>query len=148
MEQRLRRVSTRACSGRTLAFVASPVAAGAQLSCPFGTVAVPLVVPPATRVQMGGVVPSRLPDDLGGMNMAGFGLCSSLGNPAVLAATAAAMGVLTPMPCTPVIVTPWLSPVQDVEAGGMMVVKAPASCMCAWGGTVQAQAAPSTVEYR
>lgn len=35
-------------------------------------------------------------------------LCQSLANPTVATATAAALGVLTPMPCMPVIPTPWL----------------------------------------
>ena len=40
-------------------------------------------------------------------NIAPFGVCISLANPAVAAATAAAMGVLVPLPCMPVTPAPW-----------------------------------------
>ena len=36
-----------------------------------------------------------------------FGVCSSLANPQVVAATTAALRVLTPMPWLPMTVTPW-----------------------------------------
>ncbi|MDR1268431.1 MAG: DUF4280 domain-containing protein, partial [Planctomycetaceae bacterium] len=41
------------------------------------------------------------------VNLATFGVCSSLANPMVAVATAAALGVLTPMPCIPATVAPW-----------------------------------------
>jgi len=47
-----------------------------------------------------------------------FGMCMSLANPAVAAATAAALGVLTPMPCTPVT-SVWAPGSPTVMIGGM-----------------------------
>lgn len=127
--------------------MALPLLASAELTCPFGVAPAVLQVPPLSRVTVGGLVPATLPDDLFGENILTFGMCNSLANPAVAAATAAALGVLTPMPCTPVVVTPWESPDPTVLVGGTPVVTAPAHCQCAFGGVIQALPAPSTVQY-
>ena len=69
------------------------------------------------------------------MNILPFGMCQSPSNPTVAAATAAAMGTLTPMPCVPAIVAPW------VPGGKEMIANLPAlldncKCMCMWGGQI------------
>ena len=40
-------------------------------------------------------------------NIASFSMCTTQSNPAVAAATTAALGVPTPAPCVPVIPAPW-----------------------------------------
>jgi hypothetical protein len=51
------------------------------------------------------------------------------------AATAAAMGVLTPMPCIPVIAAPW-TPGGQVKVMNMPALINNAKCMCNWGGQI------------
>jgi Domain of unknown function (DUF4280) len=45
-------------------------------------------------------------DTIPGTNIPTFGMCMSLGNPAVAMATSAANGVLTPQPCVPAAGSP------------------------------------------
>jgi uncharacterized Zn-binding protein involved in type VI secretion len=58
----------------------------------------------------------------------------SLANPEVAAATAAALGVLTPMPCQPVT-TPWI-PSSETMIGGQPALTLGSTCMCAFGGVI------------
>ena len=61
---------------------------------------------------------ANINDHIPMVNILPFGMCQSLANPMVAAATAAALGVLTPMPCIPVTPAPWVpgSP-TDLVAG-------------------------------
>ena len=70
------------------------------------------------------------------VNIPPFGMCMSLANPMVAAATAAALGVLTPMPCIPVTTAPWMPGSPTVHCGGMPVVNDSSKCMCAYGGVI------------
>jgi len=54
----------------------------------------------------------------------------------VAAATAAALGVLTPMPCVPAITAPWTPMAPQTLAGGAPVVVAGAQCFCAFAGVI------------
>ena len=56
----------------------------------------------------GGPLAATIMDYAPLVNILPFGMCSSLANPSVASATAAALGVLTPMPCIPVIPAPWV----------------------------------------
>jgi hypothetical protein len=66
-----------------------------------------------------------------------FGACTSLANPAVAAATAAALGVLTPMPCVPVPAGPWLPGAPKTLLKGAPALDMTSKLMCAWGGAIQ-----------
>ncbi len=70
------------------------------------------------------------------VNIPPFGMCTSLANPTVAAATAAALGVLTPMPCVPAT-TPWVNGATGTTIGGQPALVLGAQCQCAWGGVVQ-----------
>lgn len=70
------------------------------------------------------------------VNITPFVLCSSMSNPQVAAATAAAMGVLTPMPCLPVIQAPWTPGSATVLIGGKPTLNQSSKLMCAFGGVI------------
>lgn len=73
-------------------------------------------------------------------NVGPFALCSSLANPAVATATSAALGVLTPMPCTPVIVGPWKPGSPTVLVQGKPALTNVSTCQCAYGGVITVSA--------
>ena len=70
------------------------------------------------------------------VNIAPFAMCTSLANPAVATATAAALGVLTPMPCTPVIPAPWQPGSPTVLVQGRPALTNASTCLCAYGGLI------------
>ena len=74
---------------------------GAKLECDKGTAPSKLVVLPGRRMQVNGKFRANIMDCVPMTNVMPFGMCKSMTNPAVAAATAAANGVLTPQPCTP-----------------------------------------------
>ena len=81
------------------------VCAGAMMMCSFGVAPSSLVVLPVNRT-MTGAPAANIMDNKPMVNIPPFGMCSSPANPMVAAATAAALGVLTPMPCIPVSIQP------------------------------------------
>jgi len=82
------------------------------LSCSFGTVPDTLIVLPDGNVIVEAMLAGNMLDMIPFANIPGFVLCLSLANPEVDAATTAAFGVLTPMPCTPMTFEPWIT--EDV----------------------------------
>jgi hypothetical protein len=69
-------------------------------------------------------------------NIPPFGVCMSLANPMVASATAAAMGVLTPMPCIPMTMAPWVPGSPTVALGNLPALNITCKCMCNWGGVI------------
>jgi hypothetical protein len=120
--------------------VAILVANGAQLACTMGTVPSPLtVVPEPTHDVTVAPPPAQLAtinDFVPLTNIKSFGMCKSLLNPAVQAATTAAFGVFTPAPCVPATAAPWAPP-QRVLLTGVPAFDQAATCQCAWQGTVK-----------
>lgn len=108
----------------------------AMLVCPFAAGPGSLNVLPASRVLVEGRPAATVVDAAPMVNVPSFGMCMSLANPTVAAATAAALGVLTPMPCVPAT-TPWVGGSMTVLIGGKPALVQGASCQCAFGGTIQ-----------
>lgn len=111
------------------------VVEGALLQCSFGLAPTSLNVLPTSRVLVEGrpagtITSSEI------VNVPTFGMCSSLANPEVATATAAALGVLTPMPCVPMLM-PWAPGSPTTLIGGIPALVAGSMCQCAFGGVVE-----------
>jgi hypothetical protein len=70
-------------------------------------------------------------------NIPPFGMCQSLANPTVASATAAALGVLTPMPCIPNPTGPWAAGAPTVMLDNFPALNNSSKLMCAWAGVIQ-----------
>lgn len=112
------------------------VTMGAMMQCSFGAAPSSLVVLPTNRV-LTSVPAANIMDHVPFMNIPPFGVCMSMANPAVASATAAAMGVLTPMPCTPATAAPWVPGCPTVLIGNMPALDNNSKCMCSFGGVIQ-----------
>jgi hypothetical protein len=113
------------------------VANGASLQCSFGAAPSTMVVTPENKVTGSHVPVATIMDHVPMKNIMPFGMCSSLANPTVAAATAAALGVLTPMPCVPATSAPWMPPKPMVKVNRLPVFDVTAKCMCNWAGVIQ-----------
>lgn len=115
------------------------VCGGAILQCSFGQAPMPMMVLPKSRVT-NAMPAANIMDNIPFVNILPFVMCSSLANPVVAAATAAAMGALTPMPCTPVILAPWSPGSPTVLIGGQPALNNSSKLQCAFGGCIQINA--------
>jgi hypothetical protein len=113
------------------------VFAGAVLQCSFGMVPSNLMVMPKNGVLSGTMPMATIMDYAPMVNILPFGMCQSMANPSVASATAAAAGVLTPMPCVPVIAAPWAPGSPTVLCGNVPALNNASKCMCNWGGVIQ-----------
>lgn len=113
------------------------VSAGAQLQCTFGVAPGVLGVLPMNRTMAGGPPAANIMDGKPFVNVAPFGMCNSMSNPMVAAATAAALGAFTPMPCIPVTPAPWVPGSPTVLIGNMPALNNSCKLMCNWGGVIQ-----------
>lgn len=111
------------------------VTAGAVMMCTFGVAPSSLVVLP-TNMTMCGTPAANIMDFIPMTNIMTFGMCMSIANPTVASATAAALGVLTPMPCIPATTAPWAPGSPTVMLGGMPALNSTSKCMCMWGGVI------------
>jgi hypothetical protein len=116
--------------------MAIQVCMGATLQCSFGVAPSTLVVLPVNRT-MTATPAANIMDNKPLVNILPFGMCSSMANPTVAAATAAALGVLTPMPCVPATVAPWIVGAPTALIGNMPALNNTSKLMCNWGGVIQ-----------
>ncbi len=112
------------------------VTGGAMMTCSFGMAPSTLNVLPTACV-MSSMPLASIMDNVPMVNIMPFGMCSSMANPTVASATAAAMGVLTPMPCIPVPAGPWAPGVPQVTVGGKAALNNQCKLTCSYGGIIQ-----------
>ena len=112
------------------------VSMGALMACTFGVAPSALVVLPLNRVLAEGPPAANIMDHIPMVNILQFGVCNSMSNPMVAAATAAALGVLVPMPCIPVTPAPWIPGAPTVLIANMPALDNISKCLCMWGGAI------------
>jgi hypothetical protein len=110
---------------------------GAMMQCTFGMAPSSLVVLPTNKVMTNMVPDANIMDHIPMTNIMPFGMCSSPSNPVVAAATAAALGVLTPMPCIPATPAPWITGAPTVLLGNFPSLDNVSQLMCIWGGVIK-----------
>ena len=109
---------------------------GAMMQCSFGMAPSTFNATPK-MVMTSNMAAGNIMDNVPIMNIPPFGMCQSMANPTVAAATAAALGVLTPMPCVPVIPAPWAPGAPTVLVANMPALNNTSKLMCAWAGVIQ-----------
>src|SRR5580700_4853397 len=112
------------------------VCMGAMMQCTFGAAPSSLVVLPTNKVLTSEVPDANIMDHIPMVNIMPFGMCMSPSNPTVAAATAAALGVLTPMPCIPATPAPWVTGAPTVLLGEFPTLDNVSQLMCTWAGVI------------
>ena len=111
------------------------VCTGAVMTCSFGMAPSTFNATPRpvlTSSMAAGIITDNIPM----MNVPPFGMCTTVTNPAVAAATAAALGVLTPMPCVPVLPAPWAPGAPTVLITSIPALDDTSKLVCMWGGVI------------
>lgn len=112
---------------------------GTLLKCSFGNAPSPIMVLPDRKVKSMLPVAAKT-DHIPLLNILPFGMCSNPANPMVIAATAAAMGVLTPAPCIPCTVQDWTEASGKVKVKGKQALNTDSRLQCLYGGSIQVTA--------
>jgi Domain of unknown function (DUF4280) len=111
------------------------VVTGAMMQCTFGAAPATLNATSAPTVTAG-TPAATIMDHVPMENIPTFGMCQSLANPQVAAATSAALGVLTPMPCIPATSAPWAPGSPTVTINNFPALTSSCKCMCNWAGVI------------
>ena len=109
---------------------------GATLQCTFGATPSMMGVLPVNHTMTSTQPAANIMDNVPMVNIMPFGVCIAPTNPAFIAATSAALGVPTPVPCVPVIPAPWVTGSPNVLLGGMPALNDTHKLMCTWLGVI------------
>lgn len=119
--------------------MAAPLVQTAVCMCSFGAAPATLMVSSQQTVNMCGMMAATIMDN----KFPTFGMCSNPANPTVAAATAAKLGVLTPMPCVPLTVAPWAPGAPTVLVCSKPLANNTSKLICGYGGIIQPNATPA-----
>ena len=108
-------------------------------NCTFGAAPCPLTVSSQQTVSTFNMPQATIMDN----KFPTFGMCSCPSNPAVISATAAALGVFTPAPCVPSIPAPWVPGAPTVLVCGKPLLNNSSKLMCVYGGVIQVSMTPA-----
>ena len=108
---------------------------GASMMCSFG-LAPSTLLPTPKPVMTSNMIAANIMDFAPIVNIPPFGMCMCPGNPMFVAATAAALGTPTPVPCIPVTVAPWITGAPTVLLANAPALNNSSTLMCTWGGVI------------
>jgi hypothetical protein len=115
------------------------VANHASLTCSMGSSPSVLTLSRKNKTNCNDQAAATIKDHLPNTNILPFGMCRSLANPQVAAATAAAKGSLTPQPCVPATSSPWSPGSPSVVIANELALDANSTCACQWCGIIKVQ---------
>jgi len=110
------------------------VCSGDEYHCSYGTLLCPIQVFSNRKVSIDGRLAATEGDNQI-QNLRGFGMCSSLKNPQVAAATVMAEGVLTPQPCSPVLAGGWTC-LTNTKISGKRTITSQSEIWSAFSGRI------------
>ena len=122
--------------------MANPVVQTATCTCSFGAAPAVLTVTSQQTVSICKMPAATIQDGAALSNVPTFGMCSNPANPTVASATAAAMGVLTPMPCVPATVA-WAPGCPTVTGCKRPLLNSTSKLTCSYGGVIQVTVTPA-----
>ena len=122
--------------------MANPVVQTATCTCSFGAAPAVLTVTSQQTVSICKMPAATIQDGAALSNVPTFGMCSNPANPTVASATAAAMGVLTPMPCVPATVA-WAPGCPTVTVCQRPLLNSTSKLTCSYGGVIQVTVTPA-----
>ena len=122
--------------------MANPVVQTATCTCSFGAAPAVLTVTSQQTVSICKMPAATIQDGAALSTVPTFGMCSNPPNPTVASATAAAMGVLTPMPCVPATVA-WAPGCPTVTVCKRPLLNSTSKLTCSYGGVIQVTVTPA-----
>jgi hypothetical protein len=110
---------------------------GALVSCCMGAAPASLMVLPISMDMTMSLPAANIMAHIPFLNILPFGMCISMSNPMVAAATAAALGVLQPQPCLPMTLAPWTPGSPTLMLSNQPALNNSSILNCIWGGVIQ-----------